>query len=193
MLSEGDSMLLNMLTGLLEDAVKALQRIERKVEDQTIIFKKILDKIDGLEKDFESEISALTQKSIPEIHKVLIDEIESLGLQDLNELEISLDHILNKLQKSIQILTIQGIIKWIENLSMQQMRPTVIQQAGAQVRQQAPSSTPAPVAQAPPKPLQAPVPSASPQSAPPPQEATEAEESEEKEPHLIKPSSFFSS
>ena len=54
-LAEGDSMLLNMLTGLLEDAVKALQRIERKVEDQTIIFKKILDKIDGLEQGFETE------------------------------------------------------------------------------------------------------------------------------------------
>ncbi|MHA1144103.1 MAG: hypothetical protein ACTSRW_05140 [Candidatus Helarchaeota archaeon] len=191
-MSQGDTVLINMLTGLLEDAVKALQRIERKVEDQTITFKNILQKIDTLEKKFDSEFAILSQRSIPEMQQVLTEEIESLGLQDLNEIEIAIDHILNKLQKSIQILTIQGLVRRIENLSMPvapRVVEKVVERVASSTSQTAPASTSSTQT------TSAPAASSTEGTAPvstapavPPQQAEE-----DGEDHNLRPSSFFGS
>ncbi|MHC1592384.1 MAG: hypothetical protein ACXQS8_09875 [Candidatus Helarchaeales archaeon] len=189
-MSQGDSMILNMLTGLLEDAVKALQRIERKVEDQTIVFNDILQKMEVIEKKFESEFAILSQRSLPELQQALTEEIESLGLQDLNDIEISLDHILNKLQKSIQILTIQGLVRRIESLSSAPI-PQAVSVAPAKKGEpsraaisSAPASeqTPAPTMQA----------QVSPASTVPATPTQPAEEEDDEE-HNLRPSSFFGS
>ena len=182
-MSGGPTALLKVLAGILEDAVQSLQRIEVKIEEHTKIFNQISKRVSDLEAKMSTGFDVIRDQGFQTLEDNINSQFESLGLQDFDKMEFKLDTLINKLQKGIHILSVQGIIGRIEKLvtvptggiqrKSQNAAPTQTQQEQQNTQNQ-------PTAQGKP-------PTAS--QAPPPAE----EEKKDGQPHLLKPSSFFGS
>ena len=181
MKSRDSGALMTVLAGILEDAVKALQRIEKKTEQQGKIFKEIAQKIGKIEKTINTGFMDIKQKGIPTLEKNIIQKISDLGIYDLEQIDTSLDQIIMKIQKSIQILSIQSIVKRIENLATVQTIPSKKTiQTKEKVRKTVPIQTQSSSSKV--------------KTATKAQTNEKVEEKEKiKEESLIKPSSFFGS
>ncbi|MHA1379373.1 MAG: hypothetical protein ACTSRG_13415 [Candidatus Helarchaeota archaeon] len=181
--------LMKVLAGILEDAVRALQRIEKKIGDQTKMYNELTERITKIEKIIDDNITILAQKEIPNLEKTLTQKINDLGLQNLDHIDSSLDQTIMKLQKSIQILSIQNLVSRIENLaSIRSAIPQKVKSASpkkelAKKQVVKESSTKKQTVKA--------------GTSPPPQtqpaEEKKKEEKKEDDESLIKPSSFFGS
>ena len=69
--------LMKVLAGILEDAVKALQRIEKKVGEQGKIFNELTQKIGNIEKIVSESISIISTKEIPNLQSTLTEKIDN--------------------------------------------------------------------------------------------------------------------
>jgi len=180
---------MKVLAGILEDAVRALQRIEKKIGDQGKLFDELTAKLGKIEKTINDSVTVLAQKEIPNLERTLTQKINDLGLQNISQIDTQLDHIIMKLQKSIQILSIQNLVSRIESLttirsaSPQKVKKETVKKEIVKKKSVKKESTPTKTE--PPKVHT---------TTPPPKPATEEKkEKKEDEESLIKPSSFFGS
>ena len=183
-MSGGPTALLKVLAGILEDAVQSLQRIEVKIEEHTKIFNQISKRVSDLEAKMATGFDVIRDQGFQTLEDNINTQFESLGLQDFDKMEFKLDTLINKLQKGIHILSVQGIIGRIEKLvtvptgGMPRKSKSQAQAQEPQEKQQKAQKQPGKKGKKP---------AAS--QAPPPDE----EEADDGQPHLLKPSSFFGS
>ena len=182
-MSTGPTALLKVLAGILEDAVQSLQRIEVKIEEHTKIFNQISKRVSDLEAKIETGFDVIRDQGFQVLEDNINSQFESLGLQDFDKMEFKLDTLINKLQKGIHILSVQGIIGRIEKLvtvptggmpRKTKKEAAEPQQQGEQTPQNQPTKGGKQTTAS---------------QTPPPAE----EESKDGQPHLLKPSSFFGS
>ncbi|MHA1786470.1 MAG: hypothetical protein ACTSVE_14880 [Candidatus Helarchaeota archaeon] len=189
MQSSGPTALLKVLAGILEDAVQSLQRIEVKIEEHNKNFNQISKKLADLEKKVESGFRIIQDSGFQALEDNINSQFESLGLQDFDKMEFKLDTLINKLQKGIHILSVQGIINRIEKLVM---IPTTARPI--KTKSETTKTTETKKAKASPSTQPSQVPSETkPSTAQPAPQETSEEETDDGQPHLIKPSSFFGS
>jgi hypothetical protein len=174
-----ESTLMRVLTGILEDSVQSLQRIEKAVNESTKIANRMLEKIDLLDKKIESGFVAVVKKAIPSLEHKFIEKIDSIGA--FGEATDILPEIINKLQQSMQILTIQNLLNELGEIpgSKKKEKPKKEVPKKEEPKKKAQAKT---------------------TTAPSPQEevaeiqkAAKEKEKEEGEDHLLRPSSFFGS
>ncbi|NHI91808.1 MAG: hypothetical protein EAX96_04845 [Candidatus Lokiarchaeota archaeon] len=184
MQSGGPTALLKVLAGILEDAVQSLQRIEVKIEEHTKIFNQISKRLSDLESKMTNNFDTIRDQGLQNLEENINSQFESLGLQDFDKMEFKLDTLINKLQKGIHILSVQGIIGRIEKLVTIPMGGRPLKTKSESPSQESEQGEQVPESQATTTQQK---PSSS--QAPPPAE----EEKGDSQPHLIKPSSFFGS
>ncbi|MHA1130551.1 MAG: hypothetical protein ACTSQI_06355 [Candidatus Helarchaeota archaeon] len=173
--------LMRVLTGILEDSVQSLQRIEKAVNESTKIARSMLEKLDLIDKKLESGFVAVVKKALPSLEQKFSDQIDKIG--SIGDVTTLLPNIINKLQQSMQILTIQNLLDELDKVPSTQKQ--------AEPKKQAKEKKPSKEKPAPP---QAPV-AGSPQEvvAQIKENEKKKEKKEEGEDHLLRPSSFFGS
>ncbi len=174
--------LMQVLTGILEDSVQTLQRIEKSVSESTKIARSMLEKIDLLDKKIESGFVAVVKKALPSLEQKFSDKIDQIGA--FGEVTALLPEIIAKLQQSMQILTIQSLVTELEKVP------------GGKKRDKSEKEEETPEKETPKKKspdLQAPIPGAPQDEVAQIQKEAKKEEKEEGDDHLLRPSSFFGS
>ncbi|NVM04418.1 MAG: hypothetical protein HWN67_18995 [Candidatus Helarchaeota archaeon] len=186
MATQESGALMKVLAGILEDAVRALQRIEKKIGDQSKLFNEFTEKIGRIESVINNSLSTIAQKEIPSLEKNISQKIDDLGIHSLDQIDQTLDHTIMKLQKSIQLLSIQNLVSRIENLTTVRSVPTPIAGKEPQKKEPIKLKPAAKVETGPPK-VEAEL------SPPPIKQAKKPKKKkeEESEEALIKPSTFF--
>lgn len=190
MSTQDSSALMKVLAGILEDAVRALQRIEKKIGDQTKLFNDLTERIGKIEGTINNSVTSLAEKEIPNLERTLTQKINDLGLQNIDEIDTNLDQTIMKLQKSIQILSIQNLVTRIENLATVRSVPTQKVKKEASESEAVEKKESQPVKKAEAKTGAASNPQTA-QSQPVKEEAKEPKKQDDES--LIKPSSFFGS
>lgn len=178
--SEGN--LMQVLTGILEDSVQTLKRIEKAVNESTSVAKIMLEKIDLIDKKVESGFVAVVKNAIPSLETKFLEKIKSVG-GEMGDLTTILPEIITKLQQSMQILTIQDLIKQLDAApaDKKKSKPAVEEDAGSpqeEIQKIAKTND----KKSPPPP-----------EAPPSPEPEKPKEKGSEADHLLKPSSFFGS
>ena len=175
--SEGN--LMQVLTGILEDSVQTLKRIEKAVNDSTKVANVMLERLDLIDKKIESGFVAVVKKALPSLENKFIEKNKNVGgeMGDLTSI------LPAKLQQSMQILTIQELIKELGTVpgEKKKAKPKEETAAGSpqdelkKVMNKAEKKSPPPQKD---------------QSAPEPEKGEGKEKDGD---HLLKPSSFFGS
>ncbi|MFX1451524.1 MAG: hypothetical protein ACFFCM_11815 [Promethearchaeota archaeon] len=185
-MAQDSGALMKVLAGILEDAVRALQRIEKKIGDQSKLFSEFTEKIGNIESVINNGLSIIAQKELPSLEKNISQKLDDLGIQSLDQIDQTLDHTIMKLQKSIQLLSIQNLVSRIENLTTVRSVQAPIASKSPQTKVKAEAK---PVAKG-----ETSAPKVQASLAPPPTKPVKKEkkeEEEESEEALIKPSTFF--
>lgn len=180
--SQSESNLMAVLTGILEDSVQTLKRIEKAVNESTKIATEMLERIDLIDKKIESGFVAVVKKALPSLEHKFIEKIESVG-GEMGDLTSILPDIITKLQQSMQILTIQNLIKELDKTSP--TKKTAADKPNGSSEQ--PEIKSAPKKGAPPSS------DSSPSAPPAPKQPSQPDQNGENKEHLLKPSSFFGS
>lgn len=180
---EGENTLMRVLTGILEDSVQTLQRIEKAVNESTRIANEMLNKIDLIDKKIESGFVAVVKKALPGLETKFLEKLDKIG--NFDEVSTLLPDIISKLQQAMQILSIQNLIAELEKVSgtskteEKKEEPEKGGKEGEEKKKQD---------------FEVPMPSAPKKEPPPPQKQAPQEKVEEKkDDHLLRPSSFFGS
>ena len=178
--NQAESNLMQVLTGILEDSVQTLKRIEKAVNESTKFTSQMLEKLDMIDKKIESGFVAVVKKALPALEHKFIEKINNVG-GEMGDLTSVLPGIISKLQQSMQILSIQTLIKELDALPSSQKKKEKEPEAEKAKKENPPKKKPAsPAAPAKPAPQEAP-------------EPTKEEEPDKDGDHLLKPSSFFGS
>ncbi|MFX1296151.1 MAG: hypothetical protein ACFFD2_15040 [Promethearchaeota archaeon] len=111
---ESESTLMRVLTGILEDSVQSLQRIEKAVNGSTVIANQLIEKIDLIDKKIESGFIAVVKKALPSLEHKFTEKIDKVSA--FGEVTTLLPDIITKLQQSMQILTIQNLLNELDKL-----------------------------------------------------------------------------
>ncbi|NVM28596.1 MAG: hypothetical protein HWN65_07110 [Candidatus Helarchaeota archaeon] len=172
--------LMQVLTGILEDSVQTLKRIEKAVTESTKFMTEMLDKLDLIDKKIESGFVAVVKKALPSLEQKFLDKISNVG-GEMGDLTTLLPDIITKLQQSMQILSIQTLIKELETVPGGKKKDKAEKVAADE---EAPPKTTKKKGKTPPKPPKAP---------PEKKKPEKAEEAKDEGDHLLKPSSFFGS
>ena len=178
--SEGN--LMQVLTGILEDSVQTLKRIEKAVNESTKVANVMLERLDLIDKKIESGFVAVVKKALPSLENKFLEKIKNVG-GEMGDLTSILPEIIAKLQQSMQILTIQELIKELGTVpgEKKKAKPKEETAAGSpqdelkKVMNKAEKKSPPPQKD---------------QSAPEPEKGEAKEKDGD---HLLKPSSFFGS
>ncbi|MHA1232190.1 MAG: hypothetical protein ACTSPQ_16265 [Candidatus Helarchaeota archaeon] len=182
-----ESSIVKILTGILEDSVDALKRIEKHINEQNRIIKELVMKVDALENKFKMNLDKITNTSLPAFEKAITNKMESLGSSTLEELNTLLSNLIDKIKKNLQIMTIQEVIENINELTTQikGKKPTIIskEEKVETPKRKEYSRKPAVASES--SKGQAPIPVSA--------EEPEPIEEKEEEDHLVRPSSFFGS
>ncbi len=178
--ADSESNLMQVLTGILEDSVQTLKRIEKAVNESTQVANSMLERLDLIDKKIESGFVAVVKKALPSLEHKFLERIKSVG-GEMGDLTSILPEIIAKLQQSMQILSIQELIKELDTVPGEKKKPKQKTEASGSPQDELKkvikqSGKPAPP---PPKTPEAPAPD-------------KAEEEKEGD-HLLKPSSFFGS
>ncbi|MHA1263750.1 MAG: hypothetical protein ACTSRS_00800 [Candidatus Helarchaeota archaeon] len=179
--TESEGNLMQVLTGILEDSVQTLKRIEKAVNESTKIAREMLDRIELIDKKIESGFVAVVKKALPDLEHKFLEKIDNIGggMGDLNSI---LPAIVTKIQQSLQILSIHNLIKDLDTLPPLKKKETPEKQTKQKKSSTKPASA-TPVSKPPP----------SPETAAPNSTPKEESKEEESSDHLLKPSSFFGS
>ena len=177
---DSENTLMRVLTGILEDSVQTLQRIEKSVNESTKIANEMLQKIDLIDKKIESGFVAVVTKALPSLEQKFIEKIDKVSA--FGDVTALIPEIINKLQQSMQILTIQGLINELDKIP------------GGEMKKKAKKETPdkeAPEKQKKTPPIKV-------STGPSPQEEVAQikkadKDKKEEGDHLLRPSSFFGS
>ncbi|MHA1271244.1 MAG: hypothetical protein ACTSPY_15740 [Candidatus Helarchaeota archaeon] len=184
MTSEESSMV-KILTGILEDSVEALRRIEKHILDQNRLINDLMKRINIIENKFETGFNTITNSSLPNFEKNISEKMKSLETSTLDELGDLLNSLVNKLKKNLQILTIQDIVQNIDELTLK-IKGKSPAQKGHYDKGENKKVSDVPQAKAA---------SSTSQAVPQPIEDAPEEpvpiEKDEDEDHLVRPSSFF--
>ncbi|NVM53037.1 MAG: hypothetical protein HWN66_04995 [Candidatus Helarchaeota archaeon] len=177
---ETESNLMQVLTGILEDSVQTLKRIEKAVNDSTQITTQMLEKLDLMDKKIESGFIAVVKKALPSLEHKFMEKISNVG-GEMGDLTMILPDIITKLQQSMQILSIQSLIKELDSIpGAKKKMKSPEKEAPKEKVKKGKKKEPSPTA--PPPPI------SEKGKAPPPKK----EDTDEGD-HLLKPSSFFGS
>jgi hypothetical protein len=179
---ESENTLMRVLTGILEDSVQSLQRIEKAVNESTKIARSMLEKIDLIDKKIESGFVAVVKKALPALEQKFSDEIDKVG--SLGEMTSLLPDIITKLQQSMQMLTIQNLLDELDQAPSKEKKEKPEKETNKEESAKEKEKPAAPKMPA----------ASSPQEAVSQiQEAAKKEEKDKGEDHLLRPSSFFGS
>ncbi|HUY01478.1 MAG TPA: hypothetical protein VMV49_18085 [Candidatus Deferrimicrobium sp.] len=179
---EGENTLMRVLTGILEDSVQTLQRIEKAVNESTKLATEMVEKIQLIDKKMESGFLAVVKTALPSLEAKFIEKIDKIG--QIGEVTTILPEIINKLQQSMQILTIQNLISELDKISGEPTKAKTEKKAATKDEVEKDSKK-EPTEKTP--------------VAPSPQEEVaqiqkvteQKKEKEERDDHLLRPSSFF--
>lgn len=174
--------LMKVLTGILEDSVQTLKRIEKAVNESTKYMTDMLEKLDLMDKKIESGFVAVVKKALPSLEQKFLDKISNVG-GEMGDITAVLPHIITKLQQSMQILSIQSLIKELDTVPGGKKKEKTEKDAADK---EPPPKAAEEKGKAPPPPPKAPPPSKK-------EEPSKAKEAEGEGDHLLKPSSFFGS
>ena len=173
---DSENTLMRVLTGILEDSVQSLQRIEKAVNESTKIAQAMLEKIDLIDKKIESGFVAVVKKALPSLEHKFSEKIDKVGA--FGEVTSILPDIINKLQQSMQIITIQNLLNELEKVPGGKKKP--------KAKEEAPKKEAA-------KGKKGPAPAAPQDEVAQIQAAAKEEKKEDGDDHLLRPSSFFGS
>lgn len=112
--AEGEQTLMRVLTGILEDSVQTLQRIEKSVNESTTIANEMLEKIQLIDKKIESGFVAVVKKALPALETKFLERLDKVG--NIGEVTTLLPDIISKIQQAMQILSIQNLINELDNM-----------------------------------------------------------------------------
>jgi hypothetical protein len=112
---EAENTLMRVLTGILEDSVQTLQRIEKAVNESTKLATEMVEKIQLIDKKVESGFLAVVKNALPSLETKFLEKIDKVG--QIGEVTTLLPEIINKLQQSMQILTIQNLVNELDEIS----------------------------------------------------------------------------
>jgi DNA-binding protein H-NS len=183
--SQEDSSMVKILTGILEDSVQVLKRIEKQIMEQNKIINNLINRVNTIETKFDNSFDNLTNSSIPSFEESISKKMETLETTTMDELNDLLNKLVNKLKKNLQLVAIQDLIENIDDLSLQikGKKPVSVENTGEKTKNK-------------PKEKEKSQPSV-PSKIPPPKEGStekpEPIEEKDDEDHLVKPSSFFGS
>ena len=176
---DSENTLMRVLTGILEDSVQSLQRIEKAVNESTKIAQAMLEKIDLIDKKIESGFVAVVKKALPSLEHKFSEKIDKVGA--FGEVTSILPDIINKLQQSMQIITIQNLLNELEKVP------------GGKKKSKAKEEAPKKEAAKGKKGKKGPAPAAPQDEVAQIQAAAKEEKKEDGDDHLLRPSSFFGS
>jgi hypothetical protein len=180
---EGENTLMRVLTGILEDSVQTLQRIEKAVNESTRIANEMLGKIDLIDKKIESGFVAVVKKAIPGLETKFLEKLDKIG--NFDEVSTLLPDIISKLQQAMQILSIQNLITELEKVSGTSKKDEKKEEPDKGGKEEEQKKKPE---------FEVPMPSAPKKEPPSPQkQEPQGEKEEKKDDHLLRPSSFFGS
>lgn len=111
---EGEQTLMRVLTGILEDSVQTLQRIEKSVNESTRIANEMLEKIELMDKKIESGFVAVVKKALPALETKFLEKIDKVG--NIGEVTTLIPDIISKIQQAMQILSIQNLINEMDKI-----------------------------------------------------------------------------
>ena len=111
----GENTLMRVLTGILEDSVQTLQRIEKAVNESTRIANEMLEKVDLIDKKIESGFVAVVKKALPALETKFLEKIDKVG--NIGEVTTLIPEIISKIQQAMQILSIQNLITELDKMS----------------------------------------------------------------------------
>ena len=117
--SQEDSSMVKILTGILEDSVQVLKRIEKQIMEQNKIINNLINKVNTIETKFDASFDNLTNSSIPSFEDTISKKMENLETTTMDELNDLLNKLVNKLKKNLQLVAIQDLIENIDDLSLQ--------------------------------------------------------------------------
>ncbi len=180
---EGENTLMRVLTGILEDSVQTLQRIEKAVNESTRIANEMLSKIDLIDRKIESGFLAVVKKALPGLEAKFLEKLDKIG--NFDEVSTLLPDIISKLQQAMQILSIQNLITELEKVSITKKKEGMKEAPEKGGKEAEEKKKPE---------FEVPIPSMSTKEPPPSQKQEPKEKAEEKkDDHLVRPSSFFGS
>ena len=93
--SEGN--LMQVLTGILEDSVQTLKRIEKAVNESTKVANVMLERLELIDKKIESGFVAVVKQAIPSLETKFLEKIKNVG-GEMGDLTSILPEIIAKLQ-----------------------------------------------------------------------------------------------
>lgn len=184
---ESENTLMRVLTGILEDSVQTLQRIEKSVAESTKIANELIQKIDSIDKKIESGFVAVVKKALPSLEQKFSEKIDNIG--NFGDITALLPDIINKLQQSMQILTIQSLISELDKVPREKKKEVEKKEAVESekpTRDEKKSAIKAPTPSTP----QEEVASAQPSSKEKDKDKDKDKEKQDED-HLLRPSSFF--
>jgi hypothetical protein len=180
---EAENTLMRVLTGILEDSVQTLQRIEKAVNESTRAANEMLSKIDLIDKKIESGFVAVVKKALPGLETKFLEKLDKIG--NFDQVSTLLPDIISKLQQAMQILSIQNLITELEKVSgadKKEEKREEPEKGGKQVEEKKKQEFEVPIPSAPKK-----------EPPPPPPQEPQGKAEEKKDDHLLRPSSFFGS
>lgn len=181
-----ESSMVKILTGILEDSVQALRRIEKQVVQQNKIINNLISRVNNIENKFDSNIDNLVKTSLPSFEASISQKMETLETTTFDELNELLKNLVYKLKQNLQLITIQEVVENIDELSAK-IKGKKPKSEGKKETTAKKESKPQNIESKETKPTEtAPTPK-------PAQDEPELIEEEEDEDHLVRPSSFFGS
>lgn len=143
-----NKILINLTTGILEDSMKLLQKIEKTIEMQNKSFNSLSDTLDKFEKKIETNFNDIQDNKIDVIFDKISSRLDLINTEKVKDLNIELNEITKNIQNNFQFKSISLLNKVINlNLNRPKLskpptpsfvsgfqRRTIIRRAGSPLR-----------------------------------------------------------
>ena len=118
-----NKILINLTTGILEDSMKLLQKIEKTIEMQNKSFNSLSDTFDRLEKKIETNFNEIQDNKIDVIFDKISSRLDLINTEKVKDLNIELNEITKNIQNNFQFKSISLLNKVI-NLNLNRPKPS---------------------------------------------------------------------
>ncbi|MHA1270148.1 MAG: hypothetical protein ACTSPY_10210 [Candidatus Helarchaeota archaeon] len=114
--------LMNLITGILEDSMKLLKKIEKNIDTQNRSLKQLSDKLKIIKDKVDKNFNDLLENHFRPVFNKIIMRLELIDKDSIKEIDQEIENISNTLQNNFQIQTISLLNKMI---NLQLTRPRV--------------------------------------------------------------------
>jgi len=119
-----ENALINLITGILENSMKFLMKIEKNLENKNRLLKSLYNKIENFQTKISNDIDNFIKTGLEKTYNNILYQFELINIKKLQEINKELDQIFNKLSLNFQMKNIELLNKNIE-LSLYQPKPSI--------------------------------------------------------------------